>query len=193
VLCFQDYQDSTPGNRRIYLSCHFGVGNSGVGNSSVGNFGVGNSGTNFGLLFKKWHMPGTRNICIILILMTISVLQACEIGGDDIVNPVDSRAKFIGDWKVYEDCTRGNYMAEIILDPGNSTQVLIENFGNPGPGYDPAVGLVVSNSIKVSSQNIGEGWTVSGQGTYQQDGSIQWTYTLIISGFKEECTAAYTR
>jgi hypothetical protein len=134
-----------------------------------------------------------RTILLILTALTITFFQACIIEEDDDVNPTDPRTKFLGDWKVNEDCTRGNYMAEILLDPGNSSQVFIENFGNPGPGYDPAVGLVVSGTIKVSSQNIGEGWTVSGQGTYQQDGSIIWTYSLVINSYKVDCTASYTR
>jgi hypothetical protein len=144
-------------------------------------------------MYKKKFMGFQRNIIVILATLLITVLQGCVVGEEDIVNPVDSRAKFLGSWKVNEDCSRGNYTVYISADPGNSTQVLIENFGSPGPGYDPAVALVVSNTIKVSSQNIGEGWTVSGQGTYQTNGTIQWTYSIIINGHKEECTATYSR
>ena len=138
-------------------------------------------------------MKSLKSILLIFTALTMTIFQACVIEDDDDVNPVDARAKFLGEWKVNEDCTRANYMTEIRFDPGNSTQVLIDNFGNPGPGYDPAVGLVVSNTIKVSSQNIGQGWTVSGQGTYRSDGSVDWTYTLVIGGFTESCTAIYTR
>jgi hypothetical protein len=130
---------------------------------------------------------------LLLAALTLTVFQSCEIEGDDIVNPEDPRTKFTGEWKVNEACTRGNYMVYIRLDPNNSTQILIENFGNPGPGYDPAVGLVVSKTVKISSQNIGEGWTVSGEGAYQQNGDIQWNYSLVINGIESECTAVFTR
>ena len=138
-------------------------------------------------------MKALRITLLLVAALTMTLFQACIIEEDDDVNPTDPRTKFLGDWKVNEDCSRANYMTYIRLYPGNSTQVLIENFGNPGPGYDPAVGLVVSNTIKVSSQNIGEGWTVSGQGTYQQNGSILWNYSLIIGGYKENCSASYSR
>lgn len=138
-------------------------------------------------------MKNLKIFSLILTVISLTIIQSCVIEGDDDVIPTDARSKFLGEWKVNESCTRGNYMATISLDPGNSTQVLIDNFGNPGPGYDPAVGLVVSNTIKVSSQNIGEGWTVSGQGNYQQNGSILWTYSLVVSGYKEDCTAEFTR
>ncbi|HPI86760.1 MAG TPA: hypothetical protein PLR01_10325, partial [Bacteroidales bacterium] len=58
-----------------------------------------------------------------------------------------------------------------------------------GPGYDPAVGLVVSNNLHIQSQTIGEGWTVSGKGTYSSNGSITWDYSLVIPPNELNCTA----
>jgi len=137
-------------------------------------------------------MSAKAYILLILSLVSMTLISSCVIDEGDDVNPTDPREKFLGDWKVNESCTRLNYNVYITTDPGNSQQVLIENFSNPGPGYDPAVALIVSNSIVVSNQNIGEGWTVSGQGTYQSDGTIKWTYSLIINGVKENCTAVYS-
>jgi len=129
---------------------------------------------------------------ILLIMISVFVLQmpAC-VPTDDDVYPDDPVAKFLGDWKVNENCSRMTYDVSIIRDPGNSTQVLIYNFGNPGPGYDPAVGLVVSSSIYVNSQTVGEGWTVDGKGTYQSGGTIQWDYTLVIPPSEYNCSATY--
>jgi hypothetical protein len=124
----------------------------------------------------------------ILILMFSSCLPA----GED-VNPDDPVAKFLGTWRVSETCTRMNYNVEITSDPGNSSQVFIYNFGNPGAGYDPAVGLVVTNTIYVSSQNIGEGWTVNGQGTYLSNGTISWNYDLSIPPVDYSCTATFSK
>ena len=125
------------------------------------------------------------------LLFFFVLISSCDLG-EDPLDPSDPRDKFLGQWKVNESCQRGNYMSNIKADPGNSAQVLIENFGNPGPGYDDAVGLVSTNYIYVSSQTIGEGWTVSGKGTYQTDGSISWDYTLIIGASQLDCTALYT-
>lgn len=131
---------------------------------------------------------------IFLIMMSLLALHipACLPPGDD-VNPDDPIVKFLGEWNVDESCMRLNYSVEIQADPGNSAQVLIYNYGNPGPGYDPAVGLVVTNSIYVSSQTIGEGWTVSGKGTYQSDGTISWDYTLIIGPGTYNCNALFSK
>jgi hypothetical protein len=133
----------------------------------------------------------TRFILIMLSLLAL-YMPAC-LPVDEDVNPDDPVAKFLGTWKVSESCNRNNYTAKIYADPGNSAQVLIENFGDPGPGYDQAVGLVVSNTIYISSQTIGEGWTVSGQGTYSSDGTISWNYTLIIAGNQLDCSAIYSK
>ncbi len=129
-------------------------------------------------------------------LLTVIGLAALLIFGcttTDNTNPSDPVSKFLGTWKVNESCRKMNYNVEIQQDPGNSAQVLINNFGNPGAGYDPAVGLVVSNTVTVASQTIGTGWTVSGTGTYQSDGSMSWNYTLIIPPNSYSCSSTFTR
>ena len=131
-------------------------------------------------------------VFLITIGMLVLFMPAC-LPTDEDVNPDDPVAKFLGDWKVNESCKRLNYNVEIQVDPENSAQVLIYNFGNPGPGYDPAVGLVVTNSVYVSSQTIGEGWTVSGKGTYLADGTISWDYTLIIGASELDCDALFSK
>lgn len=131
---------------------------------------------------------------IFLIFLSLLALQmpAC-LPVDEDINPDDPVAKFLGQWKVNESCRRLNYNVDITQDPGNSAQVLIYNYGNPGPGYDPAVGLVVTNNVYVSSQTIGEGWTVSGKGTYQSDGTISWDYELIVPPQEFGCVATFSR
>jgi hypothetical protein len=129
----------------------------------------------------------------LIMLFTAALLVPACLPPDDNVNPDDAITKFLGNWNVNESCRRSNYSVEVQADPGNTAQVLIYNFGNPGPGYDPAVGLVVTNSIYVSSQTIGEGWTVSGKGTYQSDGTVSWDYTLIIGPSQLSCAANFTR
>lgn len=135
-------------------------------------------------------MKKTVTSLAFLLILGMTGFQGCVI--DDPNTDPDSREKFLGQWKVSEDCSRGNYIATIKPDPGDDSQVLIVNFGNPGPGYDDAVGTVIGNSISVSVQNIGEGWTVSGYGTYVTGGAISWTYTLVITGYSETCSANFT-
>ncbi|MCD4746211.1 MAG: hypothetical protein K8R58_07920 [Bacteroidales bacterium] len=57
------------------------------------------------------------------------VLNACESDEDDNVNPeVDPRDNFLGNWNVNETCQRDAYSVTIVVDPSNSSQVLIKNF-----------------------------------------------------------------
>jgi len=135
----------------------------------------------------------TRTGLFLMIVGIIVLIMPACLPTDENVNPDDPVTKFLGEWKVNESCSRMNYNVEIQADPGNSAQVLIYNFGNPGLGYDPAVGLVVTNSVYVSSQTIGEGWTVSGKGTYQVDGTILWDYTLIVGASTLDCSAQFSR
>ena len=125
------------------------------------------------------------------LLILILFFPAC-LPADEDPNPDDPVTKFLGYWNFSESCRRGNYTIEIQQDPGNSAQVLIYNFGNPGPDYDPAVGLVVSKNIYVQSQTIGEGWTVDGKGTYETDGTISWDYSLISPPNQLDCSATST-
>jgi len=131
----------------------------------------------------------TRYLFLVILLFLFQVPACVPVDEDN--DPDDPVAKFLGSWNVSESCRRGSHTVEITQDPSNSAQVLLDNFGNPGSGYDPAVGLVVSNSIHVYSQTIGEGWTISGKGTYQSDGTIAWDYTLIIPPNTYECSATF--
>lgn len=133
----------------------------------------------------------TRYLLAVFLLL-VSIFPAC-LTDDEDVNPDDPVDKFLGTWKVNETCSRMNYTVQIVPDPGNSSQVLINNFGNPGPGYDPAVAIVTSSTITVTQQTIGEGWVVSGIGTYQSGGTISWNYSLVIGPGTYSCSAVFSR
>jgi len=134
----------------------------------------------------------TRFILILLALLALQ-FNSCLTEDDDPVYE-DPEDQFIGVWKVNETCNRMTYDVEITDDPEHYSQVLIYNFGNPGPGYDPVVGIVAGSSIYVESQTIAEGWTVSGEGmiTKSNPPVISWEYTLIIPPNEYNCTATYT-
>jgi hypothetical protein len=133
-----------------------------------------------------------RSSIYITLYLVLALLFCSCVPGDADVDPGDPAYKFLGTWKVSESCQRLGYDVEITRDPKNSAQVLLYNFGNPGPGYDPAVGLVISDLIQVFSQTIGEGWSVSGKGRYQSNGTITWEYTLIIPPNECDCYATYS-
>lgn len=130
---------------------------------------------------------------LFLLLIALLALQmpACLPEEEENGDPVE---KFLGQWKVTETCNRMNYNVEIVNDPSASDQVLIHNFGNPGPGYDPVVGVVVGNNIYVDNQTTGEGWTITnGTGYYNSlTDKIEWDYTLTIPPNEYNCSATYS-
>ena len=136
------------------------------------------------MILKDWK---------IFSLLLIIGFFSCNPDDDSIVDPADDRDKFFGSWTVSESCFKANYSVTISADPGNSAQVLLNNFGNPGPSYGPAVGLVAGSKIFVANQVIGDGWTISGTGTLQGANIINWTYTLVIGGNSLSCSAEYIR
>ncbi len=131
-----------------------------------------------------------RIFSFFIILAAISFFASC--GEDDPIIQEDPRDSYLGVWSVNEDCQRLNYDVNITYDPDNSSRVLIENFANPGPDYDPVTALVVDDRIFVSQQTVGDDWTVSGDGTLT-DGTIEWEYELIIGGNLYQCSATYMK
>jgi len=137
-------------------------------------------------------MQNLRNIKGLMFLMILGFLS-CNLEDDILSDPGDDRDKFVSTWSVSETCFKANYTVKITIDPSNSAQVLLANFGNPGPNYGPAVGIVAGNKIYVSTQNTGDGWTVNGTGTLQDTHTINWSYSLIIAGNNYTCTSEYIR
>jgi hypothetical protein len=136
-----------------------------------------------------------KNIRVaILFLLAMCLLPACDTADDNNPSPVpDARDKFTGTWQVNdENCGKGKYVVSIAKDQSNSAQVLISNFAFSNTSQ-PDTAIIAGSSIVVFKQKNSEGWSIEGSGFYKSNGSIEWTYTLIISGFQESCTATYVR
>lgn len=132
-------------------------------------------------------------ICLFFILVIIIGFLSCNPDDDTFVDLGDDRDKFCGSWNVSETCFKTNYTVSISKDPSNSAQVLLLNFGNPGPGYNAAVGLVAGSKIFVASQIIGDDWTVSGTATLIDPNLMTWGYSLVIAGNSMDCSSDYSR
>jgi len=111
------------------------------------------------------------------LLMLVLILPACEL--DDVDPDGDIRDKFIGTWRFDESEAKNDlafYTVQISKDPGNSSQVLLRNFGNAGNFYS-AYGIVTTNRITVSSQTLAS-FTISGSGTTVSNTRMNWTYSI---------------
>ena len=135
------------------------------------------------------NLKGLKFWVLILVLGIIS----CNPDDDVFVDPGNDRDKFFGSWTVNESCFKSNYTVIISADPGNSAQVLLSNFGNPGPNYEAAIGIVAGRKIIVTTQIIGDGWSINGIGDLDDNDNIIWTYTLVIAGNSLSCSSEFTR
>lgn len=136
-----------------------------------------------------------RNIFkALFILFAFILVMGCSPEDDGNPSPVpDTRDKFTGSWNVNnENCGKEKYVVTISKDPNDASQVLINNFAFSHAGQ-PDIGVVTGSTITVFKQTNSEGWTIEGSGIYGSDESISWNYTLIISGYQEQCTCTYLR
>jgi len=112
----------------------------------------------------------------------------------------DARDAFTGIWRFLESQTlkstdAQSYIVNITKDPADSSQVFIENFGNPGVNDIAATGKVSANQIVISTQSLSNGWTVEGSGKMSNVAGteMKWTYTIVAGGVKEYFTAIVTK
>lgn len=132
---------------------------------------------------------------VYLILISFALIgtgfQSCS-KDDDLFDDGDARDIFLGSWSVVDECTKQSYRSTISYDPSNSAQVLISNYANLNKA---AKAVVAGNSIVIESQDIGNGYTVSGYGKLSLNGEIiNWTsHNFETTGDLTECTATYTK
>jgi hypothetical protein len=106
----------------------------------------------------------------------------------------DPRDAYLGEWQLIESfkSTEGqSYIITITKDPNNSSQVIIGNLGNPGSQDITVKGLVTSGKVVVSAQNMGNGWTIEGSGSFSNVAKtlMAWTYSITAGGNKDDYTA----
>ncbi len=132
-----------------------------------------------------------KNIIIIFGILIGSALlwQSCT-KEDNILDDGDSRESFVGDWTANDQCSKQTYGVSISIDASNSSQVNISNFANLGK---VAKAVIAGNNIYVEKQNVGNGYSVSGNGMLT--GSIiSWSsYNYETDAVLVECSATYSK
>lgn len=114
---------------------------------------------------------------LVALLMLVMIFPACEL--DDVDPDGDIRDKFVGTWRFNESESKSDlafYTVQISKDPGNTSQVLLRNFGNVG-NFHSAFGIVTTNRITVTSQTLAS-FTISGSGTTVSNTRMNWTYSI---------------
>ncbi len=124
-------------------------------------------------------------------MILILSLNACE-KDDDANDPdIDPRDKFTGAWLCTEDDKKIAYTVNIILDPSNSSQILLKNFNLFGEDKS-AYGIVTNNLVTVPSQPILNN-DVYGKGNYINAKTINWEYYVNDVADIDTITAVYTK
>lgn len=139
-------------------------------------------------------MLRNSKISVFSLLMVVLILGACDTNDDSNPSPVpDARDKFVGEWSVNNEvCGKSKYLVNISKDPSNSSQVLIHNFAFSNAG-EADTAIVAGSSVVVYQQINIEGWQIQGSGQYKTDETIEWTYSLLISGSLENCSCTYVK
>lgn len=124
-----------------------------------------------------------------LVIATIWLFQSCT-KENDLLDDGDIREEFVGSWTAMDECSKQIYGVVISIDDDHSSQVIIANFANLG--Y-PAAAVIAGNSIYIENQEIGGGYSVSGNGKLT-GAIIAWSsYSFMTSGELTTCTCTYTK
>jgi hypothetical protein len=124
------------------------------------------------------------------LILSFLFLLSCE---EDTTELPDDRDAFIGSWNVNESCVRDSYTVQIVADPSNSSQVLINNFWNTGNCGSAPYAIIAGNNIVIPTQDFCDGaFEVNGDGDLDK-GTISWNYTVNDGADTYSCQASYTQ
>lgn len=132
----------------------------------------------------------------IFISFIMMLVTSCEIPEDPDATD-DPRDKMTGTWQFIESSVKStqsiSYTVNITKDPDNSSQVILENLGNPGTFDIQSVGIATTSQIVVSEQTISNGWVIEGSGKLDGTDKMNWTYSIVAGGDLEHYTADATK
>ncbi len=134
-------------------------------------------------------MMAIKKVTSALLILLFVALISCEEESSDLT---DDRDYFLGTWAVSENCNRDSYSVQIVKDPSNSVQVLINNFWNTGNCGNSPYAIVAGSSIHIPNQSFCDGaFQVSGSGDLDKE-TISWTYSINDGADLFTCTATFT-
>jgi hypothetical protein len=125
-----------------------------------------------------------------ILLLTVILTSCAE---EDLTDPEDDRDVLLGKWNVTENCSRDAYSVEIVKDPSNSSQVIINNFWNGGSCANTVFAIVAGNDLFIPKQTFCNGdFEVDGSGDLDNE-EITWTYSVNDGADLFTCSAVYSR
>ena len=128
-----------------------------------------------------------KSLSVLSIILIILLAQSCQTDGlIDSGGQTDEVKKFLGVWSVSDQPARLNYYVTIERDPVYANQVYLNNFADAG---DKAIGLVVGDKIVIDRQNVGNGYSSTGEGQYINSKNLKFEF-LLDDGIDSEARKA---
>lgn len=118
-----------------------------------------------------------KSVIWLFAILIIATFTSCLPDDDLIVD--DIRDSFVGTWRFNESPLKSPetiYTVVITKDPGNTSQVLLRNFGNVG-NFQTAYGIVTQTRIAIPSQTIAS-FIISGDGVLSGSTRMEWSYSI---------------
>ncbi len=131
-------------------------------------------------------MIQTRKFVFMILTFAIFTIGCTDSNEDDS----NDAKKFIGTWNVSDNSARINYQVEIIQNPSNSYEVLLNNFADLNT-Y--AVGLVAGGNIIIDNQSLGSDYTTSGSGSLENPNKLVISFKLSDGIDIEDRVAVFSR
>ena len=133
----------------------------------------------------------SKTLSILNAVLIALLLSSCL--EEDTNDLVDDRDAFLGSWNVTESCSKDSYSVQIVKDPSNSAQVLINNFWNTGNCGNPPYGIVAGSSIYLPQQEFCDGdLKLDGSGEMLKE-QVDWSYSVNDGADLYNCDATYVR
>jgi hypothetical protein len=120
----------------------------------------------------------------------------CATGWEGTTCQTKVNAKFAGVWAVSETCgsSTSTYQVTITADGTDPTKVLVSNLGNYGCTLGGTVafdGTVNKATLTINDEVCT--YQMNATGTYNDDGTVTFTYTAVYPGNTDNCTATLTK
>ncbi len=125
-----------------------------------------------------------RLVVVFTLMFTVSCTE-----DTDPLDFTDDRDNFLGTWNVSESCAKDTYTVTIVKDPGNSAQVIIQNFWHITNCSNPPYAIIAGTTLNIPTQNIcNDAFEVNGSGKLDK-GKITMNYTVNDGADLFNCSA----
>ena len=132
-----------------------------------------------------------KKVLILFLLAFPVFLNSClPSDSDDDEIEKDVASLYIGTWNVYEPDKKLNYKVTIDRHENSYTEIILQNFADLGGSV---IGSCTETTFTISTQDIGENYSVEGVGHYVDKNKLTVNYSLSDGIDLETYEATFTK